>query len=53
MVFWLSRSGFHITSEDEERAERPRRGTPKSESKGLKIQVPTFQDKSDLEAYLE
>ena len=43
----------YSASEDEEQPERHRRDTPKNELKGLKIQVPAFKGKSDLEAYLE
>ena len=40
-------------SEDDERAEKPRRDTSPNALKGLKIQVPAFKGKSDPEAYLE
>ena len=43
----------YSASENEERAERPKRDTSKEVFRGLKIKVPTFQGKSDLEAYLE
>ena len=39
----------YSASEDEERVERPKRDTSNNELKGLKIQVPTFQEKSDPE----
>ena len=43
----------YSASEYEERAERPTRDTSKEVLRGLKIKVPTFQGKSDLEANLE
>ena len=48
-----SHSDEYSASEDDERAERPRRDTPKNELKGLKIKVPAFKGKSDPEAYSE
>ena len=43
----------YSASEDEERAERPKRDTTKDALKGLKIKIPTFQGRSDPEAYSE
>nr|XP_027109255.1 uncharacterized protein LOC113729128 [Coffea arabica] len=43
----------YSANEDEERAERSKRDISKEVLGGLKIKVPTFQGKSDLEAYLE
>ncbi|XP_071933782.1 uncharacterized protein [Coffea arabica] len=43
----------YSASEDDERAERPRKDMPKNELKALKIQVLAFKGRSDPKAYLK